>query len=294
MERIIGTYSNNRQGALLFITGGIHGNEPSGVAALEKVFSELQYFRPEIGGTVVGIRGNIGGLKVKKRFIEEDLNRVWTEKNIVSGKTDTKEKKEMLDILNVIRLFSEKEHTKRYFLDCHTTSAETQPFISVQDVGDNDKWAHLFPVPVVRGFSDIVDGCIDQYLSRRGITGFVFEAGQHDALSAIKNQECLIWLAIEKACGLNLGQMPELSEYLEAFRKDIKEQSTFRIVHRYALAEGDRFVMEPGFSNFQKIRKGELLAVHNGKEVTSRWDSYIFMPLYQSQGKEGFFIIDRV
>lgn len=292
MERIIGTYSDNKE-ALLLVTAGIHGNEPSGIIAMEKVFSRLKYYQPLIKGTIVGIRGNIGGLKNAKRFLEEDLNRIWTKENILSEKTDTTEKEEMMDILDVIRFFSEKEYTKNYFLDCHTTSAETQPFISVQDVGENDNWAHLFPLPVVRGFSDMVNGCIDHYLSRRGMTGFVSEAGQHNSFSALKNQECLIWLVIEKACGLNFDQIPKLSKYIETFRNSIKEQSTFEIIHRYTLAEGDRFVMEPGFFNFQKIEKGEKLATHNDKEVRSRWDSYIFMPLYQSQGEDGFYIIDR-
>lgn len=294
MNRVIGAYSSDKEGALLFITAGIHGNEASGVVALEKIFSKLEHFQPRIKGTIIGLRGNMGGLKTKKRYIEEDLNRVWTQKNILLKKADTYEKKEMWEIINTIRLLSKKNHTKQYFLDCHTTSSHTSPFISVQALNDNDEWAHLFPLPIVRGFSDMVNGCIDQYLSRLGMTGFVFEAGQHEDQESIKNQEGLIWMVIEKACALNYNQIPELSEYIKVFQNKIKEQATFTISHRYTLAQEDHFVMKPGFTNFQKIRKGETLARHNNKEVKSRWDAYIFMPLYQSQGEDGFYIIERV
>ena len=49
-NRIIGNYSSNKKGPLLFVTAGVHGNEPSGVKALKKVFSELEKTKPEIEG----------------------------------------------------------------------------------------------------------------------------------------------------------------------------------------------------------------------------------------------------
>ena len=52
--------------------------------------------------------------------------------------------------------------------------------------------------------------------------------------------------------------------------------------------------MKEGYENFQKIEKGELLAEQNGEKVYSEWDAYIFMPLYQSQGNDGFFVVQDV
>jgi succinylglutamate desuccinylase len=49
--------------------------------------------------------------------------------------------------------------------------------------------------------------------------------------------------------------------------------------------------MQPGYKNFQPIKKGELLAQQNGKPIYSEWDAYIFMPLYQKQGNDGFFVV---
>ncbi len=295
IPRIIGKYTSNRKGPLLFVTGGVHGNEPSGVIALQKVFAELKKTKPEIEGTIIGVAGNKKALNLNKRFIDEDLNRTWTKKNVAKKSADTQEQKEMFEIIDVLEKFPEKDFTKRYFLDCHTTSAATVPFISVQEVNDNDSWAHKFPTYIIRGFSDIVYGCIDHYLSRIGITGFVFEAGQHEDPTSVENHEGVIWLALKEACNLDLNQISCYPECVDRFvKKNALDQKTFEIIYRHGLEDSDEFKMEPGFENFQKIEKDQLLAIQNGKEVRSKWNAYIFMPLYQSQGNDGFFVVQDV
>lgn len=294
-SRIIGKYTTNKKGPLLFVTGGVHGNEPSGVIALKKVFEELERIKPDINGTIVGVVGNKKALNVDQRYIDQDLNRTWTVDNVESRKMDSQEKTEMFEIIEVLKQFPEADFTKRYFLDCHTTSAATVPFISVQEVNDNDPWAHKFPTYIIRGFSDIVSGCIDHYMSRTGLTGFVFEAGQHTDPRSVENHEGMIWLALKEACALDLEKISCYPGCVDKFVKEnAPDQKTFEIIHRHGLENTDEFQMEPGFENFQKIEKGQLLAHQNRQEVRSDWNAHIFMPLYQSQGNDGFFIVEQV
>lgn len=294
-DRIIGNYTSNKKGPLLFVSGGVHGNEPSGVKALEKVFAELEKTKPEINGRIIGVRGNTAALKKDQRFIDEDLNRTWTEENVKNTDPETQEQREMHGIIEVLEEYPKKDFSKRYFLDCHTTSSASKPYISVQDVHDNDSWAHKFPTYIVRGFSDIVYGAIDHYLSRTGLTGFVFEAGQHTSPESVENHEGMIWLALKEACGLELEKISSYPECVTRFtEKNAPEQKTFEIIYRHEIKKDDTFKMEPGYENFQPIKAGELLAKSNGKEVKSEWDAYIFMPLYQSQGNDGFFVIQEV
>src|SRR5690625_622411 len=140
LHRIIGEYDSGNKGALLFITAGVHGNEPAGILALQKIFKTLHREKPILNGKIVGVTGNLKALKNKVRYIDQDLNRIWTEEIINSGKTDTHEKKEMFDIIKVLEKHPESEFTKRYFLDCHTTSSASEPYISVQDLNDNIAW----------------------------------------------------------------------------------------------------------------------------------------------------------
>ena len=294
VPRILGEYTSGKKGPLLFVSGGVHGNEPSGVLALQKIFKILHKEQPAIKGRVVGVSGNRRALMENVRFIDEDLNRVWTEENVRSGKEDSHEKKEMFDIIKVLKKVSEKDHTKRYFLDCHTTSSDSEPYISVQVVNDNDSWAHEFPTYIIRGFSDIVKGCIDHYESRIGMTGFVFEGGQHESKTSQLNHEGMIWLAIHYACGLDLNALPAYPEAAKMLEDKRKHRKTFEIIYRHGIDDKDEFSMEPGFSNFQKLEKGQLLAHQNGKPIYSDWNDYIFMPLYQSQGNDGFFVVKEV
>ena len=295
LSRIIGKYTTGKKGPLLFVTAGVHGNEPSGVKALEKVFAELEKTKPEIHGTILGVAGNLEALKQDKRYLDEDLNRTWKEDSIKNQKKDSHEQREMHQIIEILDKYPEKDFTKRYFLDCHTTSSDSLPYISVQEVNDNDKWAHKFPTYIVRGFSDMVYGAIDHYLSRTGLTGFTFEAGQHTNKTSVENHEGMIWLALKEAFNLDVTKLSCYPGCIDRFAEEnAPEQKTFKIVYRHGLEEGDEFKMQPGFKNFQKIEKEELLAIQNGKEVRSEWDAYIFMPLYQSQGNDGFFIIQDV
>lgn len=49
--------------------------------------------------------------------------------------------------------------------------------------------------------------------------------------------------------------------------------------------------MRPGFANFAPVTQGQPLADDSGGEVLSPEDGMIFLPLYQEQGDDGFFIV---
>lgn len=292
-DRIIGKYTTNNEGPLLLVTAGVHGNEPSGVKALQNIFRELEKSRPAIKGTFLGLKGNQKALEKGQRFIDEDLNRTWKDKNLRKD-PDSHEQKEMWEIIEILKDYSTEKFPERYFVDCHTTSSDSLPYVSVQEVGKNDEFAHNFPVYIVRGFSDIVDGSIDKYFSKQGITGFTFEAGQHTAETSQQNHEAIIWLALKEALQLDTEKVSCYPECVKVFDEKFKEgQKTFKIIYRHGLEDDTEFKMEPGFKNFERISKDQLLAVQDGKEIRSEWDARIFMPLYQSQGNDGFFVIQE-
>lgn len=292
--RIIGKYKGNEEGPLLLVTAGVHGNEPSGVKALENIFDELKKSQPKMKGTLLGVRGNNKALQEGKRYIDEDLNRTWKQENLEKKEAESQEQREMKEIIQILQEYSEEKFPERFFVDCHTTSSDSLPYISVQEVGKNDPFAHKFPVYIVRGFSDIVDGSIDKYFSKKGLTGFTFEAGQHTSPRSQANHEAIIWLALKEACDLDVGQVPCYPGCVEIFKQEFPEgQKTFKIIYRHGIEDAKEFKMEPGFENFEKIKEGQLLAVQDGEEIKSKWNARIFMPLYQSQGNDGFFVIQE-
>ena len=66
-------------------------------------------------------------------------------------------------------------------MDCHTAPASILPFIPVREVNDNDEWAHQFSTYPIKGFSDIVNGCIDHFmnLSENLLKGLFYDSMQH-------------------------------------------------------------------------------------------------------------------
>ena len=66
------------------------------------------------------------------------------------------------------------------------------------------------------------------------------------------------------------------------------------VIFRYGVNPDEHFQMLPGYRNFQPIRSGEPLAANGSGPIHSSWNAQIFMPLYQAQGDDGFFIIRQV
>ena len=79
--RIIDRYEGKEPGPLLICIGGMHGNEPAGILAIQEVFRLLDIedaCNPEFSyrGSFIGIRGNLRAIQNEQRFIDRDLNRM--------------------------------------------------------------------------------------------------------------------------------------------------------------------------------------------------------------------------
>lgn len=299
VNRLIGEYEGKEEGPLAIFFGGLHGNEPSGILALRKVFKQLHGGEVEVKGKVIGIAGNISALKSDMRFIDHDLNRLFSKEkveSVLSGKAGgLSEEEDLYEILKVMN-----EHTKPfhpsliYFLDLHTTSSESQPYVSLVECEHIIEFTNKFPAHMVCGTDSALQGTLGEYMVDRGYTGATFEAGQHYDLSSIEAQEAAIWLTL---CHAGMLEPQEYSGYYHQYgilAKDIIEgKKIFKVDYRYEIKEGENFSMEPGYVNFQPIEKGQLIAKNANGPILSEWNAHIFMPLYQGWGNDGFFIISE-
>lgn len=93
-DRIIRYFIAENPGPCLVFFGGIHGNEASGVNALEDVAVELEK-KNHLHGQFIAIRGNIKALKLGQRYLKEDLNRLW--KNPHLSQVATNKDEDQLD-----------------------------------------------------------------------------------------------------------------------------------------------------------------------------------------------------
>ena len=300
-SRLIGKVSGAKPGPTVVFFGGIHGNEPAGVVALQRVMDQLNDKDPqEITGTVIALKGNRPALEVKKRFLSEDLNRMWTEPSIrqITEKTKdalSSEETELLHLGAEVEQILQEQNPPFYFIDLHTTSSETKPFITVNDALINRKFARLFHVPTILGIEEFLEGPLLSYLNERGYVCMGFESGSHESQESVHNNISLIWLSLWHCGSLLTLDADSRKTYTEQLKQSSKgDHHFYEITHREVITSEDDFNMLPGFKNFQHVKKGKPLARNNHKEIHATQSTLIFMPLYQEQGEEGFFYIRRI
>ena len=293
--RIIGQYSQSRPGPLLIVLAGIHGNEPSGVLGCDAVIRKLCEQENPFHGRLVAIAGNLPALQQSRRYLDEDLNRIWLAERIESlrgGRSPaSSEEQELLEIVDVIEEFRHAEAEKNFFLDCHTTSSASIPYISVPNDAASVQLAGELPVHTVIGPGDELLGVSDRYLIDHGFRGFTFEAGQHHRLNSIEAQEAAIWIMLHRL-GCISDDPLHAQEYLSCTL--INGRHFYQIDYVHKVTPASRFRMRPGFYNFQRINKEDLLAWEGETPILSRWNARIFLPLYQPSGDDGFSIIHEV
>ncbi|WP_299533597.1 succinylglutamate desuccinylase/aspartoacylase family protein [Ulvibacterium sp.] len=300
VKRIIGHIEGKEKGPTLLFFGGIHGNEHSGVLALEHVFQKLIEGSYPIKGNLFGIRGNIPALLEEKRYIEKDLNRMWIKSKILEIQQKPKsertiEEKELLKVLAIVSDILTTKEAPFYFVDLHTTSSKTLPFITINDALINRKFSRLFPVPIILGIEEYLEGPLLSYINEKGYVSLGFESGQHNELEAIKNSISFLWLSLVFSGALDKQAAPDFKEHFRQLQKSAQNNTDFyEVIHRHAIRREDGFHMQQGFRSFEEVSKGTLLAKEGERELRAIKDAIIFMPLYQEQGEEGFFLIRRI
>ena len=297
ISRIFDTYPARTSAPRLVVFAGVHGNEPSGVIALQRVFDHLRTNDIPLHGQLTGVIGNREALRRNLRYCDEDLNRLFLPEYIHAVRSGTGtfpiEDHELLEICTWATDYENKAEGFPYFVDCHTTSSASIPYISMNEgFADSYRFAQDLPATKVIGVEKEIKGCLAEWLNLRGWHGFTFEGGQHQAPISVQNQEAMIWLAlIRSGCLLEQNAPDQINRARETlFQQGSQQHHTYRVVSSYRIREGEDFQMLPGFVNLQAIRQGEPLATSNGEVIQAKEDAHILMPLYQKQGNFGFFI----
>lgn len=306
VPRELGRYGDAQHGPTLVVTGGMHGNEPGGVLAMQRFVERLAKLEaegrlPTFRGRVVLVVGNRRALSRGHRFVERDLNRRWFTEELegvrrrARAAENTGERAgEDAEQFELLTLFDELEADARgsmTFLDLHSTSGETPPFSVLPDAPRNHAIAFSLGMPTIFGLEEAADGTMIGYYNDRGHAGVAVEGGQHEDPRAVDRLEAALWRTLSQLAIVEDRQVPRMG----TFSKILEDSGRGRpraveIVYRHAIGPGDGFVMAPGFSSFQAVRKGEVLARDHHGDVTSPLDGRMLLPLYQGQGEDGFFL----
>lgn len=305
LKRRIGVFDDGVQGPLIIALSCLHGNEFLPYRAIDYTLKMLEVehiTNPEFiyHGRFVGFCANMAAAKAGQRYIDRDLNRIWTEELIenLANKSyipKSQEEKELQSIWNLI-----KREVQRYsgdqviILDFHTTSAEGGIFcMPAHDEGSLNLAFQLY-IPVVEGLLDTVSNSCLSFMTESHLgkptTAMSIEVGQHADINSI-------YVAIATMINSMRSAGAARNEDVESRHDDILRINAeglprvSRLDYIHEIKEGDEFVMEPGFKNFQFVPKGTLLAKDRQGPIYCPEDRILLMPLYQSKGAEGFFLV---
>jgi predicted deacylase len=311
IERCLGVYGEQGNGPTLMITAGIHGNEPAGIFAFLEFLDELRAANVRIEGQVIGLAGNLPALEQGVRFIDRDLNRVWQHVTPVEADTigidppaterpPSSASEVCAELIEKRELSSEIERILKtargsvFCLDLHTTSSDSIPFVPFDDTLRNREFVEQIPCVAILGIEEFLPGTLLSYLNQFGVVALGFEAGKHDDPVSIEIHKSMLWIALA-AAGCLRADDPNVVRHRDNLRRlSGGKRGFFEIRYRYAIQDGEGFRMKAGFRSFQPITIDEQLAENSAGPIRSHLNGFLFMPLYQALGDDGFFIVRPV
>ena len=288
-------------GPTLIVVGAVHGNEPAGVLGLQRFFQHVEATGMKLAhGQIVAFTGNRKALAVRKRFLDQDLNRHWAPERVerLRGTRDplSGEDEELRELDVEISAVCRDAHPNYpvFLLDIHTTSGTGGAFANLEDSLPNRDFAFALPVPVVLGLEEELSGTLTSYWNGEGLITTGFEAGQHDEPEAVERANAAVWIALTAT-----GLLDEDCEEVQAAQRRLDEEHrhlphVLEVRYRHAIRPEDAFAMDPGYVNFEPVEAAQPLATDHRGRVMAPQAGRILMPLYQKLGADGFFIVRRV
>jgi len=294
-SRVIAHVRGERPGPAVILVGGLHGNEPAGVLALQRLATTLPD-AAALRGEVMALAGNLAALREGARFLDTDMNRGWWPERLAEGSapgpSEDRERRELMAHLEPVL---ERSEGAPIVVDLHTASGDTAPFITLGDTLRNRWFADGLPLPKVLGVEEQLAATFLEYLNNIGCITLGCEGGRHDDPVAVERLEAVAWSALARAGAVDEAALPEPDP------RDVLREAAdglpgvLEVRYRQHVPSTRIYLMDQGFRSFDPVRKGQRLgAWEDGQEVVAHESGRILLPLYQAQGEDGFFIVGRV
>ena len=297
---VLGRVEGATHGPLVVLLGGMHGNEPAGVMAVRRCFGQLAQAGSDAvrKGRLLGLLGNPEAFRRGVRQVDEDLNRAFVPERMAQavgeGGTQTVEGAFAKTLYALLRAeVAAYRPTEVILLDLHTTSADGGDFVVLGDGPGGEALTRDLGVPVVLGLTGVLTGTLCGYLNaeRLGVPtrAFAYEAGAHDGPESPGRAFALAAALLARIRVVRTGVLDIDGVDLDA---EPGRPPLTRVVFRLAIAPGSAFAMMPGFRNFDAVQAGQVVAVLDGESVALERGGYMLMPLYQGEGRDGFFLVE--
>ena len=256
--------AGNKAGPRVVMFAGIHGDEVSGVHAIEKLLFDFFGGKRElVQGSLTLARANEQALAAERRYMKHNLNRLFRDNygpEIDRASYEFGRAQELKPILQDCD----------YFFDFHSAPIAQEPFL-VAEQKAVDFFSKLAIPRIMTGWSKFSSGVIggdtENFANAHGAIAATLESGSHFEKSSID-------VAYKSAISLL-----SLSGMIEATQKQVTNKCEVFDVYDVVTKDFDDFRYASDVKNFQFLKKGEAFAFQNGKPVNVREDSYLLIPM---------------
>lgn len=279
-------HNSGKPGPVLGITVCTHGNELSGLEAAHRISRWFEGGSKLKHGSVMLVLNNIKAAEkalrsknphncLSARYIDVNMNRL--PRNLCDLNFDSRyEVVRARELLPIWKKFD-------VALDIHSMTHQSPPIL-IAPSRLNERTIAGFPMKtIIRSIDKVQVGKpAFAFYGNRPIEAVVIEAGQHAQKISVKRAEKSI-----RALLHNLGMVKNIG------RKAKLETRNEYVITSSVIAEPG-MIMSKQFRNFERIKKGQILAVVGPREVLSPFDGHIVMvPKGRkviSRGEEAFFL----
>lgn len=252
-----------------------HGNEFGTLPAAVELLQSLKEGRLNPLGPVSIVLGNVAAAEANQRFLEEDLNRVFT----FDQEAESLERRRAEQLRP---LFDQAD----FFLDFHQTQTPTESaFWTFPWEGDLGLWARVIgaaPVGLTRAAGGSFSKgrcCIDEYVRGRGrpaLTAEVGEKGWDDEQAARTLDASLKLIEAYDVVMCGQHQLATLAHH----QAPIAWFETRDIVP----ARSPEDALRPGLGNWTQVEQGELLSAPGTPEIRASAAGRVLFPKYPRPG----------
>lgn len=253
------------------IFSGIHGDEISGIHAVEKLF--LDIFLEELSlrrGSLTIVRGNKEAILAEKRYIKYNLNRLFKESYPADIDQTSYEFKRAQELKTILENCD-------YFLDLHSAPFAQAPFMVAEEKAV-PFYSRLGIPKIMTGWSKFSGGTIggdaENYANQCGALSATLESGSHFNKSSndIAYRSVRAFLVLLEMTPGELAASQPL-EIVDVYAVLVKEASDFHF-----LGEVD---------NFRPLANGQAYAIQGGRELRVTEDSYLLIPMKPEETRIG-------
>ena len=259
-------------GPRVVMFSGVHGDEISGIHAVEKLFFDLfTGARTLRKGSLTLARSNANAIAAERRYLKYNLNRMYKDEYGPDIDRNEYEYTRAQELKSILRDCD-------YFLDLHSAPIAQDPFL-IAEQHAIEFFSKLGLPHIIMGWNKFAGGTTggdgENYANMHGAISATLESGSHFE----KRSNDVAYRTVITMLSL-LGMIDAVKE---ASRAEAEVIDMYAVITK----ESDDFRYAGNVENFQRFKRDEAFAFQNGKPIAVKEDSILLIPMKPEETKVG-------